>query len=74
MPELIYPKLSYDLVGMAFNVFNRLGYGYQEKYYQKAFAEELNKNKYEYQKECCALIKYEEKIIGRYLMDFVVKN
>lgn len=32
--EIIYPEESYQLVKLAFNVFNKLGFGYQEKYYQ----------------------------------------
>ena len=34
--HLIYPDLSYRVIGILFNVFNELGYGYPEKYYQKA--------------------------------------
>ena len=41
MAKLIYPDLSYQIVGAMFNVYNRLKYGYHEKYYQRAFAKEL---------------------------------
>lgn len=39
--DLIYPELSYKLVGLAYNVFNELGHGHLEKIYQKAYAKEL---------------------------------
>jgi hypothetical protein len=34
--KLIYPKLSYVIMGILFEVHNKLGTKYQEKHYQKA--------------------------------------
>ena len=34
--KVIYPKLSYRIVGMLFNVWNSVGYGHKESFYQKA--------------------------------------
>jgi GxxExxY protein len=36
--DLIYPELSYTIVGILFEVYNHLGPGHKEKYYQKAVA------------------------------------
>jgi GxxExxY protein len=36
--KVVYKKLNYKIVGILFEVFNELGYGYKEKYYQKAIA------------------------------------
>ena len=33
--DLLYPELSYQVIGVLFDVCNELGYGYQEKYYLK---------------------------------------
>lgn len=41
--SIIYPNLSYDILGIAFTVFNSIGFGMNEKFYQEAFARELNK-------------------------------
>lgn len=49
--ELIYPKLSYQLIGLVFEIYNELGYGYKEKYYQMAYEKLLISNKIKYQKE-----------------------
>jgi hypothetical protein len=32
--DLLFPELSYQLIGVLFDVHNTLGYGYQENYYQ----------------------------------------
>ena len=39
--DLIYPELSYKLIGISYAIFNELGFGHLEKTYQKAFAKEL---------------------------------
>lgn len=74
MAELIYPDLSYKIVGLVYKVYNELGYGYQEKYYQRAYAEELKDKEIKFIREIPFKIKYREKIIGRYQLDFLVEN
>lgn len=74
MARLVYPELSYEIVGILFTVYNNLGYGYQERYYQRAVAKELEKAKLKYKREQKAVIKYRGSIIGRYFIDFVVEN
>ena len=34
--KLVYPELSYLLMGILFEVHNKLGTKYQEKHYQRA--------------------------------------
>ena len=41
MAKLIYPILSYKIVGALYEVYNQLGYGHRERVYQKALEEEL---------------------------------
>ena len=36
MGKLVYPQLSYKIVGLLFEVHNRLGGNFEEKYYQRA--------------------------------------
>lgn len=72
--RLIYPKLSYQLIGLAFRVYNQLGYGYQEKYYQRALACELEKEKIKYIKEKQVKLKYDDKDIGKYFLDFIIED
>lgn len=72
--DLIYPELSYEIVGIAFDVFNALGWGHKELYYQRAFASELDKLKLNYNKEKSVPLKYNDSIIGRYVIDFIVDD
>ena len=43
--KVIYKELSYQIVGLLFEVHNELGYGYKEKYYEEAIARLFIKNK-----------------------------
>lgn len=61
-------------MGILFKVYNKLGYGYQEKYYQRAITEELNNLKIPFKKEQGTKLEYERKIIGYYYVDFVIAD
>ncbi|MFZ5366206.1 MAG: GxxExxY protein [Patescibacteria group bacterium] len=43
MGKIIYPKLSYCLIGLCLDVHNQLGGKYQEKYYHRALEIKLRK-------------------------------
>jgi GxxExxY protein len=72
--KVLFPELSYEIIGSAFNVFNKNGFGMPEKFYQRAFACELENRKIAHDKEKMIDLKYEEKPIGRYFLDFLVDN
>jgi len=74
MGELYYKELSYEIVGLAFEVYNNLGYGYREKLYHRGFAEELINKKFNFKREVPITLKYKDKIIGKYFIDFIVEN
>lgn len=72
MPELIYKDFVFKIGGLLYEMYNELGFGFQEKYYQRAFEQLLIENKIAYQKELHFPIIFKEKIIGRYFIDFVL--
>ncbi|MBU1163991.1 GxxExxY protein [Patescibacteria group bacterium] len=72
--ELIYPKLSYAIVGILFDVYNTLGPGYHEKNYQNAIKEELIRNKISFQEQVYIPIKFKGDKIGNYYLDFLIDN
>jgi GxxExxY protein len=74
MVELIHKELSYKIVGILYDVYNKLGPGYQEKYYQKAVKMALAHEKIPYLEQVRADLDYKGKSIGRYYMDFVIDH
>lgn len=72
--NLYFAKESYQLIGCAYNVFNKLKYGYHERNYQKAYALELQDKGINFSKELRVNIIYGDKKVGRYFIDFLVEN
>lgn len=74
MADLVYPELSYKIVGILFEVHNRLGGSFEEKYYQRAIEKLFKDNSIKFDKELKANIMFEEDKIGRFFLDFLVDN
>jgi GxxExxY protein len=72
MSEIIYKDLSYELINVVYCVYNELGGGYQEKYYQRAVAIELVKREINYKEQLKVNLIYNNQNIGRYFLDFLI--
>lgn len=72
--ELIHPELSYQLMGILFKVHNKLGNMQAERYYQRAVEEELKTQGISFRRELPVDLKYEERIIGKHVVDFVIDS
>lgn len=72
--KVIYPELSYKIMGVLFKVQNELGNKYQEKYYQRAIELEFKKQKIIFQREICVDLSYCGERIGKYFLDFLVED
>lgn len=70
--KLVFPELSYNILGAAFNVSNELGWGLSEKEYQRSLARELEKAGIRYEREVFIPLTYKSEPIGRFYADFVV--
>lgn len=72
--DLVYPELSYDIVGCAYDVYNEIGPGHLEKYYQSAMATAFKLKGLSYQEQVYHPLKFKNKIIGKSFLDFVVEE
>ena len=72
--QVVYPELSYRLVGCAYTVFNALGFGLSEKTYQKAYAEELALASLEFVRERMVVLSYRDKPLAKFFLDFDVED
>lgn len=66
--------LSNLIIGLSFEIFNALGYGLSEKVYQNALEQKLLKSNIGYKREKYAKIVFEEAVVGRYFLDFLVES
>lgn len=70
--SVLYPELSYQIIGACFDAFNEIGSGHKERIYQKAVATNLLRHALSFKEQVhcpleCAGIK-----IGDYFLDFLV--
>lgn len=70
--RIIYPELSYQVMGVLFKVHNKLGSAYQEKYYQRAIKKELGYQNIPFEQEKQIKLVYETEKIGNYFLDFII--
>lgn len=74
MADLVYKELSYEIVGILYEVYKKLGGGYQEKYYQRAISLKLKKNNLKFKEQICIDLKVENESIGKYFLDFLIED
>jgi len=72
--DLVFPELSYQIVGALYDVYNELGPGHLEKIYQRAVAEALGQRKLKFEEQVPFGVQFHGKEIGKCYFDFLVEN
>ncbi len=72
--DLLYPELSYKIVGALLEVNKELGPNHQEKHYQKAIAEEFRLKGINFKEQVPIKLVYKDFPIGIYYADFIVED
>ena len=72
--DLVFPELSFKIVGCAYDVFNELGPGHTEKNYQRAFAVVFEEKKIKFQEQVYYPLKFKDRLIGRGFLDFLIED
>ena len=67
-------SLSGVTIGILFDVYNELGFGYQEKYYYRAIKLKLLAKDLKVQEQLLSRITIEGVNIGRYFLDFLISS
>lgn len=72
--KIIYPDLSYAIVGAFFNVHKALGPGFVESIYEKALIEEFSERGLKVEIQKLINLYYKKKKIGIHKLDIVVED
>jgi GxxExxY protein len=72
--KLVYPELSYKIIGILFEVYNEVGPGLQEKIYQRAIALRLKQIGLRFTEQARVNLKFKNKNIGHYFLDFLIEK
>ncbi|KKT89217.1 MAG: hypothetical protein UW95_C0001G0059 [Parcubacteria group bacterium GW2011_GWC1_45_14] len=72
--KVIYKELSYEVMGAVFEVYNELGYGFKERFYEDAIAKEFDRKNINHKRQVPYKLKYKDEVIGLYRFDFLVED
>jgi len=68
----LYKDLTYQLIGAAMEVHRKLGPGFLESVYEKAFAHELTLKKISFKRQQILTVHYKGVSVGEFRADFVI--
>jgi len=72
--DLVYPELSYKIIGILFDVHNELGGGLPEKVYYKAIKLGFEKEGIMCKEQLMIPLEFKGRKIGRCFLDFLVDD
>ena len=72
--DIIYAEECYEIIGFMYDVWNKVGYGHKESFYQKAVAEIFKKNNKEFKEQLRVSVKMGEAELGICILDFLYEN
>ncbi|MEW5989355.1 MAG: GxxExxY protein [Chloroflexota bacterium] len=71
---IIYPELSYEIMGAIYEVHNALGPGFLEGIYQEALMRELEMRHIPFEREKTVTVTYKGHVVGIHRLDIIVDN
>ena len=72
--KVLYPDLSYKIVGCLFEIHRNLGSNHREFRYQNALKQEFLSKNIKFNTQVPFNVLYKEKVVGKNLVDFVIED
>ena len=72
--DLLYPDLSYKLIGILFEVSSALGHRYQERYYQRAAAKFFREAGINFKEQVGINTMIKDSLITKGFIDFLIED
>ena len=69
--DLVFYEETYEIVGFMYEIWDKVGYGHKESFYQRAVSEIFRKNGKTFKEQLRAKVKMNGKEIGEYVFDFL---
>ena len=69
-----YKKLTEKIIGCAYRVYNKLGFGFLESVYEKCLMIELRKEGVKAESQQAIVVRYDEAVVGEFVADIVVEG
>ena len=74
MKNFPHQELTKSIIGIYYNVYNELGFGFLEKVYHKELLIELKNNGYKIDSEKKVNVYYKNEIVGEYIPDIIIND
>ena len=72
--EYKYTDLTDRIIRCFYDVYNKLGYGFLEKVYEKALCIELTQNNLQFEQQYPVVVYYKGHLIGDFVCDLIIEN
>jgi len=72
--KILYKDLSYKIVGLAMQVYNKLGYGFLEKVYENALMVLFQREGIQAKQQAPIAVYFEGEVVGDYYADILVED
>ncbi len=72
--KVLYPDLSFEIMGAVYEVHNNLGPGFSEELYERALILELKARQIPYEQQKTIQVNYKGQPLGIYRLDLVVAD
>lgn len=72
--KILYKDLSYKIVGLAMEVYNKLGYGFLEKVYENALMILFQREGIQAEQQAPIKVYFDGKVVGDYVADILIEN
>lgn len=72
--KIVYKKLSYNIVGLAMEVYNGLGYGFLEKVYENSMIVLFERERIPVRQQAGIPVYFEQRVVGEYIADIIVED
>ena len=69
-----YEELTEKIIGCAYRVYNKMGFGFLESVYEKCLLIELKKEGLQAESQKAIIVKYENQIVGHFTIDILVED
>ena len=69
-----YEELTEKIIGAAYRVYNRMGFGFLESVYEKCLMIELRKDGLRAESQKPVIVKYEDQVVGEFKADILVED
>lgn len=72
--KMEYKEITEKVIGCAFRVYNKMGFGFLENVYEKCMQIELKKLELEFGSQKPVNVYYDDEIVGEYIADIIVND